>query len=75
MEISVEQASQSGMNSLGRLVEEHRRYSRRLESILASSHLSETEQLEAARLKKLKLKLKDEMERYARPSRPGQLSL
>ncbi len=74
MEISVEQ-NQTGAAPLGRLVEEHRRYSRKLESILAQPYLSENEQIEAARLKKLKLKLKDEMERYARPSRSGQLNV
>ena len=75
MEISVEQAPRTGTNPLGRLVEEHRQYSRKLESILAQPYLSENEQIEAARLKKLKLKLKDEMEQYARPSRAGQLKV
>lgn len=56
-------------NPLGRLVEEHRQYSRKLEHILAQGYLSESERAEAARLKKMKLKLKDEMENYARPSR------
>ncbi len=75
MEISVEQAPRAGANPLGRLVEEHRQCSRKLESMLAQPYLSENEQIEAARLKKMKLKLKDEMERYARPSRAGQLSV
>jgi uncharacterized protein YdcH (DUF465 family) len=74
MEMSVEQATRPGANPLGHLVEEHRQYSRKLETMLAQPYLSEDEQIEAARLKKLKLKLKDEMERYARPSRPAQLS-
>jgi uncharacterized protein YdcH (DUF465 family) len=68
MEISVEQAPRTGSNPLHRLVEEHRQYSRQLEAILARPYLSENEQLEAVRLKKLKLKLKDEMQAYARPS-------
>lgn len=68
MDISVE-PSRAGVNPLGRLVEEHRQYSRKLETILAQRYLSESEQMEAARLKKLKLKLKDEMEGYARLSR------
>jgi len=75
MEISVEQAPRTSPNPLGRLVEEHRQYSRKLESMLAQPYLSENEQIEAARLKKLKLKLKDEMEQYARPSRVGQLKV
>ncbi len=73
MEISTDQP-RTGTNPLGRLVEEHRQYSRKLETILARPYLSENEQIEAARLKKLKLKLKDEMERYARPSESTQLN-
>ncbi len=72
MEISIQQAPRTGPNPLVRLVEEHRQYSRKLEAILAQPYLSENEQLEAVRLKKLKLKLKDEMEGYARPSRTNQ---
>lgn len=68
MEISVEQAIRTSPNPLGRLVEEHYQCSRKLEAILAHPYLSENEQIEAARLKKLKLKLKDEMERYTHPS-------
>jgi uncharacterized protein YdcH (DUF465 family) len=69
MEISVGQTPRTGANPLGRLVEEHRQHCRKLDSILAQSYLSDNERMEGARLKKLKLKLKDEMERYARPSR------
>jgi hypothetical protein len=65
MEISVE-ASQSEANPLGRLVEEHRQYSQKLEAILAQPYLSDAEQIEAARLKKLKLKLKDQMAGFTR---------
>ena len=67
MDISVE-PSRAGVNPLGRLVEEHRQYSQKLEAILAQPYLSDTEQIEAARLKKLKLKLKDQMEGFARSS-------
>lgn len=68
MEPSLERATSAGQNSLIRLVEEHRQYSRKLDVMLSHPYLSESEQQEAARLKKLKLKLKDEMERYARTS-------
>jgi hypothetical protein len=67
MEISVE-ASQSEASPLGRLLEEHRQYSQKLEAMLAQPYLSDTEQIEAARLKKLKLKLKDQMAGFARIS-------
>lgn len=66
MEPSVERTAGAGQNPLVRLVEEHRQYSRKLDVMLSHPYLSESEQQEAARLKKLKLKLKDEMERYAR---------
>lgn len=69
MEISIEQATRATATPLGRLVEEHRQYSRKLDAILAQPYLSESDKIEASRLKKLKLKLKDEMERYVRPSR------
>ena len=77
MEISEQPqpSSRSNDNPLGRLVEEHRQYSRKLESILAQSYLSENEQIEAARLKKLKLKLKDEMAGYTRSNRTNQLQV
>ncbi|MGH9616016.1 MAG: DUF465 domain-containing protein [Acidobacteriaceae bacterium] len=67
MEISVE-ASHSEANPLGQLVEQHRQYSQKLEAILAQPYLSDTEQIEAARLKKLKLKLKDQMAGITRSS-------
>jgi hypothetical protein len=67
MEISVE-TSQSEASPLGRLLEEHRQYSQKLEAMLAQPYLSDTEQIEAARLKKLKLKLKDQMAGFARIS-------
>ena len=44
MEISVE-ASQSEASPLGRLVEEHRQYSQKLEAMLAQPYLSDTEQI------------------------------
>lgn len=74
MEISVEQATHLKPKSLGRLAEEHRQYSNQLEAILAHPHLSEVEEIEAHRLKKLKLKLKDEMEQCARTVQAAQLS-
>jgi uncharacterized protein YdcH (DUF465 family) len=52
-----------------RLVQEHSQYSQRLESLLQKRFLSEDEKLEEVRLKKLKLRLKDQMEAIEREFR------
>jgi hypothetical protein len=46
---------------LRRLQEQHRHYSEKLESLLQKPYLSEDEKIEEVRLKKLKLRVKDEM--------------
>ena len=45
-----------------KLVQEHTQYSQRLESLTQKRFLSEEEKMEEVRLKKLKLRLKDQME-------------
>jgi hypothetical protein len=45
-----------------RLVQEHSQYSQRLESLTEKRYLTEDEKLEEVRLKKLKLRLKDQMQ-------------
>ncbi len=45
-----------------RLVQEHSQYSQRLDSLIQKRYLSEEEKVEEVRLKKLKLRLKDQME-------------
>ncbi len=52
--------------SLQRLELEHGLYARRLEKLQERAHLTELEKVEEVRLKKLKLHLKDEMERMRR---------
>jgi uncharacterized protein YdcH (DUF465 family) len=45
-----------------KLLEEHSQYSQRLEALITKKYLSEDEKLEEVRLKKLKLRLKDQMQ-------------
>lgn len=52
--------------SIQQLAQEHSLYERRLETLRSKMLLSGPEQLEEVRLKKLKLSIKDEMERLRR---------
>jgi uncharacterized protein len=52
-----------------RLAQEHSQYSQRLDSLTQKRYLSEDEKLEEIRLKKLKLRLKDQMESIERQYR------
>ncbi|HTF43962.1 MAG TPA: hypothetical protein VK641_08695 [Terriglobales bacterium] len=52
--------------SLQQLMQEHSLYARRLDTLRSKLFLTDSEQLEEVRLKKLKLRLKDEMERLRR---------
>ncbi|HXZ27838.1 MAG TPA: hypothetical protein VEG08_07535 [Terriglobales bacterium] len=45
-----------------KLLQEHSQYSQRLDTLIQKRFLSEDEKLEEVRLKKLKLRLKDQME-------------
>jgi uncharacterized protein YdcH (DUF465 family) len=47
-----------------KLADEHQNYSQRIESLANKKYLSEEEKIEEIRLKKLKLRLKDEMEAF-----------
>ena len=52
-----------------RLAQEHSQYSQRLDSLTQKRYLSDEEKLEEVRLKKLKLRLKDQMEQIERQYR------
>jgi len=52
-----------------KLAQEHTTYSQRLESLTQKRYLTEDEKLEEVRLKKLKLRLKDQMELIEREYR------
>ncbi len=51
----------TGQDDLQKLVQEHMQYSQRLESLTQKRFLTDDEKLEEVRLKKLKLRLKDQM--------------
>jgi hypothetical protein len=52
---------QPDSEAIRRLEEEHRHYSEKLEELLQKPWLSEDEQIEEVRLKKLKLHIKDQL--------------
>ena len=56
----------ASLPSIQQLMQEHSLYARRLETLRSKLFLTDSEQLEEVRLKKLKLSLKDEMERLRR---------
>ena len=55
-----------------KLVLEHSQYERRLDSLTQKRYLTDDEKLEEVRLKKLKLRLKDQMEHIERQFRQTQ---
>jgi uncharacterized protein len=54
-----------------KLAEEHTHYSQRLDALVTKKYLSEEEKVEEVRLKKLKLRLKDQMESLEQQFRSG----
>jgi uncharacterized protein len=54
-----------------RLAQEHASYEQRLDALTHKSRLSDDELMEEIRLKKLKLKVKDEMQNIERLRRPA----
>ena len=54
-----------------RLSQEHSEYQQRLENLIQKKYLSEDEKIEEVRLKKLKLRLKDQMESLEQQFRTG----
>jgi uncharacterized protein YdcH (DUF465 family) len=58
-----------GHEEFQRLTQEHSQYSQRLESLTQKRYLTEDEKMEEVRLKKLKLRLKDQMLELERTQR------
>lgn len=63
---AVREQLMAGNEEYRRLREEHARYKIQLNELSSKSHLSEAEQTEELRLKKLKLRVKDQMELLVR---------
>ena len=66
----------AGNDEFRRLAQEHQQYSQRLDNLIQKRFLSDDEKLEEVRLKKLKLRLKDQMENIERQYRvqPGHVA-
>ena len=62
MDSPVREQLMASSEEFRRLADEHSKYSQRLESLTSKKYLSEEEKFEEVRLKKLKLRIKDEME-------------
>ena len=73
--LSPRDALMTNHDEFRRLAQEHLQYSQRLDSLTQKRYLTEDEKLEEVRLKKLKLRLKDEMERIERQHRTGAPSM
>ena len=59
----------ASLDEFRKLAVEHTQYAERLESLTQKRYLTEDEKMEEVRLKKLKLRLKDQMESIAREYR------
>jgi uncharacterized protein len=57
-----------------RLSSQHSEFARKLDALESLPHLTEDEQLEEVRLKKLKLRLKDQMEAIVSQNRSQQVA-
>jgi hypothetical protein len=73
---SPQQSLSSSQEVLQKLAMEHSQYSQRLEQLTEKRFLTDDEKIEEVRLKKLKLRLKDQMENIERQYRmqPGQVA-
>jgi hypothetical protein len=72
----------TGHDEFQRLAQEHSEYSQRLESLSQKRYLTDEEKLEQVRLKKLKLRLKDQMQslesqvqRHIKSANPGSTAM
>ena len=64
MDAPVREQLMASSEEFRRLADQHSQYSQRLESLVTKKYLSDEEKFEEVRLKKLKLRVKDEMESF-----------
>jgi uncharacterized protein len=65
MNVPVREQLLASSDEFRKLADEHSNYAQRLDSLSSKKYLSEEDKLEEIRLKKLKLRLKDEMEHFS----------
>lgn len=75
MDLSQKDQALASSEHLRKLAQEHTQYSQRLDSLVSKRYLSEEEKLEEVRLKKLKLKLKDEIVMLENSLRQGRTNV
>jgi uncharacterized protein YdcH (DUF465 family) len=66
---AVREQLMAGNENYQNLLKEHTRYAAELDKLSSKSYLNEDEKMQEVRLKKLKLRVKDEMERLVREVR------
>ncbi|HJW99587.1 MAG TPA: DUF465 domain-containing protein [Terriglobales bacterium] len=74
MATSLREELMASHDEFRRLAQEHSQYSQRLENLIQKRYLSEEEKLEEVKLKKLKLRLKDQMESIEQQHRHHQVA-
>jgi uncharacterized protein YdcH (DUF465 family) len=72
MEIQVRDQLLASNEEFRKLAQEHQQYSQRLDMLTQKRFLSDDEKVEEVRIKKLKLRLKDQMESIERRYRQDQ---
>jgi uncharacterized protein YdcH (DUF465 family) len=75
MDLSQKDQALASSEVLRKLAAEHSQYAQRLESLVNKRFLTEEEKLEEVRLKKLKLKLKDEIAMLENSLRQGRTNV
>jgi uncharacterized protein YdcH (DUF465 family) len=75
MDLSQKDQALASSEHLRKLAAEHSQYAQRLESLTSKRYLSDEEKLEEVRLKKLKLRLKDQIAMLESSLRQGRTNV